>query len=64
MARHRRLNVMVRLDRTIGLPTIVLTRVVWQMVRSSRTMTVKRPCHGIGTVILAPMAPIRDALAT
>jgi hypothetical protein len=32
---------MVRLDRTIGFPKLVLTGLLRQMVRSSRTMTIK-----------------------
>jgi hypothetical protein len=55
MERHRSLFVMVRLDRTIGVPKIALTGVFVRMVRSSRTMTMEGGYHTSRRAILARM---------
>jgi hypothetical protein len=52
---HPRSLVMVRLDRTIGINTLVRAILGRTMVRSSRTMTMNERCRSIGDTILAPM---------
>ena len=53
--RHRSFIVMVRLDRSIGVPKIALTGVIAPMVRSSRAMTGDGGCAPAFRAILAPM---------
>jgi hypothetical protein len=53
LERHRSVFVMVRLDRTIGVPKIALTGVFVLMVRSSRTMTMEGRYHIARSAILA-----------
>ena len=48
--------VMVRLDRTIGVPKLAFTGVTMPMVRSSRTMTANGGIELAFRAILAPMA--------
>jgi hypothetical protein len=55
MERYRSFIVMVRLDRTIGVPKIALTGVIVPMVRSSWTMTGDGGCDPARRAILACM---------